>query len=91
MNTGMGSLSLLQGIFPTQESNWDLLQADYQLSYLGSPLIYKHTCKTISTIKTLNTAIIPKHFLTPICNPSPSTLSIQATTDPFIITVNCIL
>ena len=30
-NTGMGSLSLLQGIFPTQESNWGLLhlQADF--------------------------------------------------------------
>ena len=25
-NTGVGSLSLLQGIFPTQESNWGLLQ-----------------------------------------------------------------
>ena len=26
-NTGVGSLSLLQGIFPTQEQNWGLLQA----------------------------------------------------------------
>ena len=41
-NTGMGSLSLLQGIFPTQGSNpgppnckWIL----YQLSYKGSPRI----------------------------------------------------
>ena len=35
-NTGVGSLSLLQGIFPTQESNWGLLQCRrilYQLSY----------------------------------------------------------
>ena len=35
-NTGVGSLSLLQGIFPTQESNWDLLYYRwilYQLSY----------------------------------------------------------
>ena len=34
----MGSLSLLQWIFPTQESNWDLLhcrQILYQLSYQG--------------------------------------------------------
>ena len=33
-NTGVGSLSLLQGIFPTQESNWGLLhckQILYQL------------------------------------------------------------
>ena len=37
-NTGVGSLSLLQGIFPTQESNWGLLhcrQILYQLSYGG--------------------------------------------------------
>ena len=39
-NTGVGSLSLLQGIFPTQELNWDLLHYRrilYQLSYQGSP------------------------------------------------------
>ena len=39
-NTGVGSLSLLQGIFPTQESNQGLLhcrQILYQLSYQGSP------------------------------------------------------
>ena len=38
-NTGAGSLSLLQGIFPTQESNQHLLhcrQILYQLSYPGS-------------------------------------------------------
>ena len=38
-NTGVGSLSLLQQIFPTQESNWGLLhcrQILYQLSYQGS-------------------------------------------------------
>ena len=35
-NTGVGNLSLLQQIFPTQESNWGLLQCRqilYQLSY----------------------------------------------------------
>ena len=35
-NIGVGSLSLLQRIFPTQESNWGLLhrrQILYQLSY----------------------------------------------------------
>ena len=40
-NTGVGSLSLLQGIFPTQESNGGLLHCRwilYQLSYEGSPL-----------------------------------------------------
>ena len=39
-NTGLGSLSLLQVNFLTQESNWGLLhcrQIPYQLSYQGSP------------------------------------------------------
>ena len=41
MNTGMDNLSLLQGIFPIQESNQGLLhgrQILYQLSYQGTPL-----------------------------------------------------
>ena len=40
-NTGVGSLSLLQGIFPTQESNQGLQHCRrifYQLSYQGSPM-----------------------------------------------------
>ena len=39
-NTGVGSLSFLQGIFPTQELNRGLLhyrQVLYELSYQGSP------------------------------------------------------
>jgi len=39
--TGVGSLSLLQGIFLTQELNWGLLHCRwilYQLSYQGSPV-----------------------------------------------------
>ena len=39
-NTGVGDLSLRQGIFPTQELNWGLLhcrQILFQLSYQGSP------------------------------------------------------
>ena len=39
-NTGVGSLSLLQGIFPIQGLNPDLLhcrQILYQLSHKGSP------------------------------------------------------
>ena len=38
-NTGLGSLFLLQGISPTQESSWGLLNCRwilYQLSYLGN-------------------------------------------------------
>ena len=45
-NTGVGSLSLLQGSFLTQESNWGLLhlrQILYQLSYQGSR-IYMCVC-----------------------------------------------
>ena len=40
-NTGVGSLSLLQGNFLSQESNWGLLHHRwilYYLSYPGSPL-----------------------------------------------------
>ena len=40
-NTGVGSRSLLQQIFPTHESNWGLLhcrQILYQLSNKGSPI-----------------------------------------------------
>ena len=40
-NTRVGSRSLLQGIFPTQESNWGLLhcrQILYQLSHQGKPI-----------------------------------------------------
>ena len=43
-NTGVGSLSLLQRIFPTQESNRGLLQYRqilYQLSYQGSPMTHE--------------------------------------------------
>ena len=42
-NTGVGSLSLLQGIFPTQELNQGLLHCTwilYQLSHQGSPNIF---------------------------------------------------
>ena len=41
-NSGVGSCSLLQGIFPTQGSNPGLLhwrQIHYQLSHQGSPRI----------------------------------------------------
>ena len=42
-NTGVGSLSILQGIFLTQESNWGLLHCRwilYQLSYEGIFITY---------------------------------------------------
>ena len=46
--TGLGSLSLLQGIFATQESNWGILHCWsilYKLSYQGSPEIIYRTLK----------------------------------------------
>ena len=50
-NTVVGGLSLLKGIFPTQEMNWGLLYCRrilYQMSYQGS-LIFFHriTQKTV--------------------------------------------
>ena len=60
-NTGLGSLSLLQGIFPTQGSNAGLLHCRWilcQLSHKGSPLhsyLYK-TCEII-----LHTRILAYH------------------------------
>ena len=41
-NIGVGNLSLLQGIFPTHESNWCILHCLwilYKLNYQGSPRI----------------------------------------------------
>ena len=50
-NTEMGSLSLLQRIFPTQELNQGLLHCRwilYQLSYRGSPLESEEMINTSS-------------------------------------------
>ena len=52
-NTGVGSLSLLQRIFPTQGSNWGLLhcrQILYQLSYQGSPGMYMYMAEAGTTL-----------------------------------------
>ena len=50
-NTGVGSLSLVQRNFLTQESNWGLLhcrQILYQLSYQGSPLmVWQMACNLV--------------------------------------------
>ena len=66
MNIGMGSLSLLQGIFQTQELNWGLMHCRwilYQLSYQGSPL----TC--IKILKKQNTVMIDTLSDKPYCSP----------------------
>ena len=50
-NTEMGSLSLLQGIFPTQESNWGFLHRRrilYQLSYHILYSLWKKQCILLS-------------------------------------------
>ena len=50
-NTGVGGLSLLWWIFPTQESNWGLLHCRrilYQLSYQGSLLSLCESCSVVS-------------------------------------------
>ena len=51
-NTGMSSLLLLQGIFPTQGSNPGLLHREqilYQLSHQGSPRILEWVAYPISS------------------------------------------
>ena len=51
-NTGVGSLSLLQGIFPTQELNPGLhycRQILYQLSHRGSPRILERVAYPFSS------------------------------------------
>jgi len=48
LNTGVGCHALLQGICPTQESNWGLLhcrQILHQLSYQESPLVHLITMR----------------------------------------------
>ena len=60
-NTGIGSLSLLQGIFLTQESNWGLLHCRwilYQLSYQGSLNIINFRETQIKTTM--------RYYLTPV-------------------------
>ena len=72
-NTGVGSLSLLQQIFPTQELNWGLLHCRwilYQLNYQGSPCAVKCTDIILSRynhhLNQVNTQILHyPHITTP--------------------------
>ena len=74
-NTGVGSLSLLQRIFPTQESNWGLLhcrQILYQLSSQGSPdfcvlgkIWIEHDiyiCKIFCSLELKLSFFVPSHW-----------------------------
>ena len=52
-NAGLGSLSLLQWIFLTQESNWGLLHCRwilYQLNYQGSPWWWETALKQLCVL-----------------------------------------
>ena len=67
-NTGVGRLSLLQGIFPIQESNRGLLhckQILYQLCYQRSPvfIIFVCVCIGIYAWVYLYTLFLKKHDL----------------------------
>ena len=65
-NTGVGSLSLLQGIFSTQGSNPGLLHCRrtlYQLSYKGSPLLYLLEQVALFIIKNLFAKLDCTHFI----------------------------
>ena len=64
-NTGVGSPSLLQGIFPTQESNWGLLhcrQILNQLSYRGSPFHLNSSIWKIFSSEFLQNISFKAHF-----------------------------
>ena len=62
-NTGVGGLSLLQQIFPTQESNQGLLhcrQILYQLSYVASCVIFGPSVREVSlSIALVSTEVSP--------------------------------
>ena len=77
-NTGVGSLSFLQGIFPTQELKWGLLHCTwilYQVSHQGSPLSF------LSFSKKLNEFWQPL----PQANPLPLTVFISSFSRPHLL------
>ena len=67
-NTGVGDLSFLQGIFPTQELNQSLLQGRrilYQLSYQRSPVLNQgeQVCKKqAGTLGSSASVLAPGHM-----------------------------
>ena len=75
-NSGVGSLCLLQGIFPTQELNWGLLHCRwilYPLSHWGSPRAFltsqRVPCPTFMSIPTtsachLSSLLLEQQFRT---------------------------
>ena len=74
-NTGVGSLSLLQRIFPTQELNQGLLhcrQIHYQLSYQGSPPKYLGHCESESR-SVMSDSLQPHGLYSPWNSPGKDT------------------
>ena len=72
-NTGMGSCSLLQGIFPTQGSNPGLLQCRwilYQLSHQGSPYIgyYIYEASQVA-LEVKKVRVLATQSCPTLCNP----------------------
>ena len=85
----MGSLSLLQGTFPTQESNPGLLHCRwflYQLSYQGSPpyLVFMMQFKQCPFLEPSHLLPQPKGSLPP-CSPSTLIAGI------FVFAFGCIM
>ena len=70
-NTGVGSLSLLQRVFPTQGSNTDLPHCRrilYQLSHRGSPCSVTNSCPTLCGPMDCSTPGCPVlHYLQSLC------------------------
>jgi len=70
-NTGTGCLSLLQGIFPTQGSDTDLLHCKkipYHLSHQGSPMPYSRFSLVVCFMLSINsvyTSILISQFRQP--------------------------
>ena len=82
-NTGVGSLSLLQGLFPTQGSNPGLLlcrRIFYQLSYQGSPSIPDYLFH--KEYMSLNQTILILMAIMDILNPRNSLYFSQVTLLP---------
>ena len=77
-HTRVAGLPLLQGVFPTQDSNQSLLLCRwilYQLSYQGSPYMYGRTFKTEGNFIMVD---VLRWFLTTYYAPYPKSLNMIA-------------
>ena len=90
-NTGVGSLSLLQGIFPAQESNWGLLHCRwilYQLSYQGSPFLRVSLC-ICSVLYMLSNFFPIYHFISSEMLSTVVNYSMTSVPDISLLVTNC--